>query len=319
MNRQNPVLVIVCFIAVPAIAITAVADQSETADNSKRTYLSGLRYIQSGPSKEQINPLSVTVNIKFSKHIATVGDAIRYIIARSGYHISHQNRLEKGTRLLFSLPLPQIQRRLEPMSLRQALAVLIGNAYRIEVNPISRAISFKIKPDYKKMLSAAIADYYYRKNDAPVDKSLRYANLATIRHSKLAAGPPAWRSKKIADRSSVQIRASTAMNVEYAIPVRSFALKNKPAFATANQAVVAVFEKNRRKFYADNMYSLKAGEKLLLPDSTYYKRYSPVEADYIVLDHFHEWRKLLSRSRRRGGLPVMAEINRRPGKVITSK
>jgi len=271
---------------------------ANSKSSDKRTYISGLRYMQNGPSQEQADPLYVTVNVKFSRHIKTVGDAIKYIIARSGYHISNSNESDKGTRLLMSLPLPQVQRRLEPMTLRQALRVLIGEAYAIEINPISRSISFGVKPKFKKMLSAAIADFYSRR-ERIASRENKYKSKSKVRRKIKKRKTEKGILKKSKSRTlptkktKRQRLAKKRVNeVKIINPIEPFAKKIKSKKISLNQAIVAIFESNREKFHNQNMYLLKAHAQLSIPLADVLARYKEDEADYIVLSHFHTVRKI---------------------------
>ncbi len=267
---------------------------AQTNNKSKRTYVSGLRYVTNGPSREQADPLYVTVNVKFSRNIKTVGGAIKYVIARSGYHISSGNLSSKGTRLLMNLPLPHVQRRLEPMTLRQALRVLIGEAYRIKVNPISRSISFGVKPKYEKMLSAAISDFYSRNKKLVVlDKRIRKTKSKS---SKVESKKQS--KKKAKERKKSKAKIANNMDKRYKIinPIKSYAVRIKSPKVSINQALVAIFENNQNMFHNNNMYLLRTGAKIKMPPNNLLNKYKTDEADYMVLNHFHKLRKSYHKS-----------------------
>lgn len=67
---------------------------------------------------------------------ATVGEALRFLLSRTGYQICD----EQGAQGLYALPLPAAHLHLGPMTLRQALLTLIGPAWVLQVDEASRRV-----------------------------------------------------------------------------------------------------------------------------------------------------------------------------------
>lgn len=68
----------------------------------------------------------------------TVGDALNYILLRSGYRLCAKG----DAALLYVLPLPAAHMRLGPMTLREALLTLAGPAWELSVDDASRTVCF---------------------------------------------------------------------------------------------------------------------------------------------------------------------------------
>ncbi len=66
---------------------------------------------------------------------------------------------------------------------------------------------------------------------------------------------------------------------------------------TLAQVVVALFEKNRDKFAADNFNLLKAGSMLKVPTAAEVERHSPREASRIFDEHLRRWKEMVKHSR----------------------
>ena len=96
------------------------------------------------PEKAQFDLLSVVVTRELPKHIETVGQAVTLLLEGSGYRLLSARLAEPYRVFLFALPLPQVQRQLGPMSLRQALELLAGPAFRLVVDPTYRLVSFEL-------------------------------------------------------------------------------------------------------------------------------------------------------------------------------
>ncbi|RCV86901.1 PilL N-terminal domain-containing protein [Billgrantia montanilacus] len=70
----------------------------------------------------------------------TVGDGIEYALRNTGYSLCHPEANHQ--RWLFSRPLPEIHYRLGPMPLREALQVLAGDAWELDVDPVRREVCY---------------------------------------------------------------------------------------------------------------------------------------------------------------------------------
>ena len=69
---------------------------------------------------------------------ASVGDAVRHLLLRSGYRLCDGADREA----LLSLPLPAAHYRLGPMLLRDALLTLAGPSWRLQVDEPQRRVCF---------------------------------------------------------------------------------------------------------------------------------------------------------------------------------
>jgi conjugative transfer region protein (TIGR03748 family) len=70
---------------------------------------------------------------------ATVADALRYVLQWSGYQLCDGS---DEARAFESLPLPAAHLRLGPLTLRDALQVLAGPAWQIQVDDLARRVCF---------------------------------------------------------------------------------------------------------------------------------------------------------------------------------
>ena len=69
---------------------------------------------------------------------ASVGDALRHVLLRTGYRLCDA----PDAASLFTLPLPAAHLRLGPLPLRDALLALAGPAWELSVDDASRAVCF---------------------------------------------------------------------------------------------------------------------------------------------------------------------------------
>ena len=99
--------------------------------------------LAAAPTEAQVDLLATTITVRFPDRIQTVGDAVRYLLQRSGYRLAHIESIGPETIALFALPLPAVHQNLGPMSLRDALETLAGHAFNLVQDPVHRLITFE--------------------------------------------------------------------------------------------------------------------------------------------------------------------------------
>lgn len=76
---------------------------------------------------------------------ATVGDALHFVLRRSGYRLCDERT--DTTAVLYALPLPAALEHLGPITLRDALQRLAGPRWALLVNDETREVCFAPQPD----------------------------------------------------------------------------------------------------------------------------------------------------------------------------
>ena len=147
MNRIKHKINRRAFLAISGLfaASLATAGTVETSNTGTSEVQVG-RYqtVMLRPDENQIDLLSVVVTRELPEHIKTVGQAVATLLDGSGYRLLSADLAEPYRTLLFSLPLPDVQRQLGPLTLRQALELLTGPAFRLVVEPTYRLVSFDL-------------------------------------------------------------------------------------------------------------------------------------------------------------------------------
>ncbi len=95
------------------------------------------------PTEAQADLLATTLTIRFPERIHTLGEAVRYLLQRSGYRLAKIESIGPDTVNLFALPLPAVHRSLGPMTLRYALKTLAGPAFNLVQDPFHRLVTFE--------------------------------------------------------------------------------------------------------------------------------------------------------------------------------
>lgn len=102
-------------------------------------------------SHAQANPLKVIINTHLPQSVVSVGDAVQFLLSRSGYRLASENVLPNEALTMLGLELPAIQRKIEHVTLDKTLAMLAGDAFELVIDPIHRKIGFKVKSDIKSL------------------------------------------------------------------------------------------------------------------------------------------------------------------------
>ena len=128
------------FAASLATAGNTGTSNAETSDVQVGRYQSVIMR----PDENQVDLLSVVITRNLPEQVNTVGQAVASLLDGSGYRLLSPKLAESYRSHLFAMPLPEVQRQLGPMSLRQALELLGGPAFRLVINPTYRLLSFEL-------------------------------------------------------------------------------------------------------------------------------------------------------------------------------
>jgi len=83
----------------------------------------------------------VNVQIAPALH-ATVGEALRHVLQRSGYSLCPDS---PAVARLFHRPLPAVHHDLGPISLLDALTIVGGPAWRLDIDPVERSVCYALR------------------------------------------------------------------------------------------------------------------------------------------------------------------------------
>ncbi len=123
------------------------------------------------PPAELSDPLSVYAQLNFPRQaVATVGQALDYTLMRTGYRLVDIEALGDRARRFLSLPLPESQRRVGPYSVKNILEILLGSAWTLKTDPISRQVWFEldaVEPSSPLALPATVTPQAVEDADQP--------------------------------------------------------------------------------------------------------------------------------------------------------
>jgi type IV pili sensor histidine kinase/response regulator len=95
------------------------------------------------PAPSVGSPMTVIATVSFPRgYVQTVGDAVRYLLVRTGYQLVDEAQLDDAARKLLRLPLPESHRRLGPYRVDAMLQALLGDAWQLQIDAMTRSVRF---------------------------------------------------------------------------------------------------------------------------------------------------------------------------------
>jgi type IV pili sensor histidine kinase/response regulator len=142
---MNKFLVVVTMCSIS----TVVMAQNKPSDINEANRVEALQtgrysYIKNIPPVDQLNPLKVVIKTQIPQSVDTVGETVEFLLARSGYVLADESIMSEEAKSLLSLPLPQVHRKIGPMTLDRALHTLSGSAFELIVDPVHRKITYEL-------------------------------------------------------------------------------------------------------------------------------------------------------------------------------
>ncbi len=92
---------------------------------------------------EEVNPLLVLTQINFPSAVKTVQEAIDHALQRSGYRVDWRQSAE-AYNIFSGLDIPAVHRRLNLMTLKDAIATLAGEAWQLLVDSVNRKLVIQL-------------------------------------------------------------------------------------------------------------------------------------------------------------------------------
>lgn len=127
-----------------AIALLLTVGSSWAASPSDEVRLARYTTTSITPEPAALNPLTAIATVRFPRgHVRTVGDAVDYVLLRTGYRLES---VDTAARDLFPLPLPEAHRELGPYRALTIVELLVGEAYQVDASPVHRTLVIGLRP-----------------------------------------------------------------------------------------------------------------------------------------------------------------------------
>lgn len=255
-----------------AITLSALLTVSALTQSSDVKRVSVDRYTLATvePHADQLDLMSVVVDVKFDSSIKTVGDAINELLGIHGFKIGPITMGGYSQYVLYLLPLPEIHRQIGPLHLEIALRVLGGESFDLNVNPVTREVVYRIKDAYDEFLSPNEVVEAKRR----WEKINNRPQVDISREIKRCADALAeWRYGPITEGESLS----------------KIAIKVKSSSSTMEQMMMAIFDQNTSGFSEDNINYLRLGAVLDIPCAESVDLVDHRLSKRRVREHYHKW------------------------------
>lgn len=120
---------------------TGWAQSQRAAQDSGTVVLNRYSAASTEPPAELLEPLEVVAALSFPRQtVSTIGDALSYTLLRTGYRLIAPASITQEARDYLALPLPESQRQIGPYKARLVLGALIGTAWQLRTDPLTRVV-----------------------------------------------------------------------------------------------------------------------------------------------------------------------------------
>ena len=126
--------------------MAAVAAETSFVDQNlhdRRLQVDRYTGYKTNATLEEVNPLLVLTQINFPSAIKTVREAIDHALQRSGYRVDWQQSAE-AYNVFSALDIPVVHRKLNLMTLKNAIATLAGEAWQLLVDSVNRKLVIRL-------------------------------------------------------------------------------------------------------------------------------------------------------------------------------
>jgi len=96
------------------------------------------------PTPDQADLLLAIIRVTMPAKVDTVGKTVRYLLRRSGFELAGRGTMQPEVVQMLDKKLPQVHRKLGPMTLEDALLVMVGPAFRLDVDHVHRVINYRL-------------------------------------------------------------------------------------------------------------------------------------------------------------------------------
>lgn len=137
LSIQRSVIGVLSVVALPSIA-------------ANLTQINRYATVANKPLAAQINPLLAIQQVHFPREVHTIGQAIEWWLKFSGFSLVSKEKQPASLQAVMHQPLPQIDRNLGPLTVKDGLLVLVGQqSFALIEDPLLRQVNFKLKPGIK--------------------------------------------------------------------------------------------------------------------------------------------------------------------------
>ena len=127
-------------------SVAAEANSLGQSSHDRRLQVDRYTGYKTNAALEEVNPLLVLTQINFPSAVKTVQEAIDHALQRSGYRVDWQQSSE-AYNIFSRLDIPAVHKKLNLMTLKDAIATLTGEAWQLIVDSVNRKLIIQLHAD----------------------------------------------------------------------------------------------------------------------------------------------------------------------------
>lgn len=124
-----------------AIILTFILVNTSQGVYAAQYQIDRYTYIQPIATQEQSNELDILIETSFPKSVNKIIPAVEYLLLRSSYQLVMDYKAE----VLGNIDLPEVHKKIGPIKLKEAIKLLIGNSWKLEIDDINRTMTILLK------------------------------------------------------------------------------------------------------------------------------------------------------------------------------
>ena len=146
MNHASKTALIASLCCANAMAQMPVNTPATLADDGRSVVVGRYSTESAVPPPDLVDPMDTVAALTFPRQtIQSIGDAVQYTLARTGYSFASSEG-SPSAHVFLDLPLPESQRQIGPYSVLTIVKVLLGTAWQPVVYQVDRTVH--IRPNF---------------------------------------------------------------------------------------------------------------------------------------------------------------------------
>lgn len=237
----------------------------------KTAQVSRYAYVDMESSKNTRNIMVSVIDESFGSEVKTVGEAVQQLVHKYGYAIGHQHNIDRSQYYLLNLPLPETHREFSPFPLISTLALLGGEGFAVEVNPVRREVSYRLVDKYKGSLTRQEVD----------SAASTWFSQHPISGHHISQTSPSCDDKEGFTYGPV-LPGETLLTIARSL--------NKSKLTIA-QVMISIYIHNPKSFLHENINYLLQGAQLNIPSDLVMSEMPKAHAHQLMMEHYARWKE----------------------------
>jgi type IV pili sensor histidine kinase/response regulator len=227
--------------------------------------------------------------VRFPRSVQTVGGALQHLLPPSGYQLADTRNVDPHVAILMSRPLPEVHRQIGPTTLQDALTVLAGEGWQLEVDPVHRLVSFRLLESLRGRFATVVP---------VIGEPARVEHVMLEAQAKAPSHPAGIDAVVLQEGHGSPERMYGP--VQHGETLRVIAASLWSDDDSVDRGMVALLHHNPEAFHRidgqPNLNLVREGAQLHVPSEPVVQKISRTQAQGVVAQQHAAWQRLLART-----------------------